>query len=252
MSEEHLQDWFFEWFNSPYYHLLYGNRSDEEAASFVQQLMRHIHQEYFEAQTVAELSVLDLACGKGRHARAMHELGMNVMGVDLAEDSIKEAKEISSPSIAFEVADMRSFSLARNFNIVTNLFTSFGYFDDESENQQVIAQVKKHLLGNGIFVIDFLNLDWVRATLVEQEAKEAGGVSFHIRRRIEGGHILKDIEFSDKGSDYHYQERVQAIDTEQMRCLLEGEGFEIQAVYGSYALEEHSADSNRLIMIARK
>jgi hypothetical protein len=38
-----VQPWFKDWFNSPYYHQLYFNRDEAEAAAFIDKLIDHLH-----------------------------------------------------------------------------------------------------------------------------------------------------------------------------------------------------------------
>ncbi|MFT4943871.1 MAG: 2-polyprenyl-3-methyl-5-hydroxy-6-metoxy-1,4-benzoquinol methylase, partial [Flavobacteriales bacterium] len=78
--------WYASWFDSPYYHILYKDRDDSEAADFMRRLTH-----YLELDTDAK--ILDLACGKGRHSRHLSTLGYDVTGVDLSEESINYAKK---------------------------------------------------------------------------------------------------------------------------------------------------------------
>ena len=47
--------------------------------------------------------------------------------------------------------------LLKSVNAVFNLFTSFGYFDDDEDDRKVFSSVKNVLQNDGIFVLDFLN-----------------------------------------------------------------------------------------------
>ena len=76
-----MKDWFKDWFNSPYYHLLYKNRDDNEARSFMDVLLQKLNMKEGSC-------ILDLACGKGRHSKYLNEKGFDVTGVDLAKESI--------------------------------------------------------------------------------------------------------------------------------------------------------------------
>ncbi len=82
------KEWFASWFDSPFYHILYKNRDDEEAQQFISNLIQHIHLK-------KNAKVMDLACGKGRHARMLHQEGLRVLGVDLSPNSISAAKKLS-------------------------------------------------------------------------------------------------------------------------------------------------------------
>lgn len=237
--------WFATWFDSPYYHKLYSNRSDTEARAFIQRLVACVG--LTEGQ-----SVLDLACGKGRHAQALFEEGLSVTAVDLSPNSIARAQQDFSESIDFQVADMRSFELKQRFHAVFNLFTSFGYFDDTSDNQKVLDRVHAHLLPGGCVAVDFLNADKVIRNLVTEEVKEVDGTVFQLLRRATDTHIFKDIRFEAEGKAHHYTERVQALSAEHMEAMLENAGFAVTHKFGSYSLAPFTPAADRLIIIATK
>lgn len=235
--------WFADWFNSTYYHKLYQHRGSDEADSFIPALLQQLEMD-------EGSEVLDLACGKGRHARSFHEHGMKVTGVDLAPESIAEARLKSHPDIRFEVGDMRSFELGQHYDLVCNLFTSFGYFDDTSDNERVLRQIARHLRPDGRLVIDFLNASRVLANLVPENVQEAGGITFHIERRLEAGQIRKKIAFEDKGEHFEFEERVQALDVASFEQLLSASGFRVENLFGDYALHPYHQDAERLIIVA--
>ena len=115
--------WYSDWFDSPYYHLLYRHRDEQEARLLIDSLLR-----YLKPQPCA--AVLDLACGKGRHALYMNRQGLAVAGIDLSPASIAYARQLENKLLSFFVHDMRQVFRANAFDYVFNLFTSFGYFDD--------------------------------------------------------------------------------------------------------------------------
>ncbi|MDG1159998.1 MAG: class I SAM-dependent methyltransferase [Flavobacteriales bacterium] len=243
-------NWFGEWFNSPYYHLLYNYRNEEEAKSFIQRLCEL-------EELKGNKRVLDLACGKGRHSKTLHQLGYDTSGVDLAPESIKSAKESASKEIHFEVMDMRKLSFQKHFDIVFNLFTSFGYFSDTADNQKVIQEVSSILHPKGLFCIDFLNADFVKSNLVAQEETfrtlEAREIKFNITRKIKEGFILKDIAFEDGEQSYHFQERVQFIQSHDFIRWLTEFNFEIIHTFGDYLLNPFSVEqSPRFLVVAKK
>jgi 2-polyprenyl-3-methyl-5-hydroxy-6-metoxy-1,4-benzoquinol methylase len=94
------QAWFKDWFNSHYYHLLYQHRDEAEANGFIQQLIDYLHPNM-------GATMLDVACGKGRHSKALAEMGFDVTGIDLSEESIIDAKLQETASLHFYQHDMR-------------------------------------------------------------------------------------------------------------------------------------------------
>src|SRR5262245_32659226 len=93
-------EWYVDWFNSPYYHLLYNNRNDDEAVFFIDNLCNNLN-----LQPHARL--WDIACGKGRHAIALNKKGYEVTGTDLSKNNIREALHNSNATLEFYVHDMR-------------------------------------------------------------------------------------------------------------------------------------------------
>ena len=240
------KDWFASWFDSPYYHLLYQDRDDNEAENFILALVDHL-------KLSNSAKVLDLACGKGRHAKTLHKAGLDVLGVDLSRNSIDSASQFTNDGLKFAVHDMREVIPNQKFEAVFNLFTSFGYFDDNSENLKMLESIHEMLEEEGLLVIDFMNAQNVIENLVEKEVKLVEGVQFDISRKYDGNHIFKTISFEAEKTHQNHTERVQAIKFSDFESLLSLSKFEILRTFGDFELnsfdEEHS---NRLIIVARK
>ena len=239
------KEWFAEWFDTRYYHILYQNRNDEEAKRFIEALLTLL-------KLSPNASLLDLACGKGRHSVTLNANGYRVLGVDLSPQSIAYAKQFENQDLSFSVHDMRFPIDGENFDSVFNLFTSFGYFDSQAENVQVCTAIAKMLKPGGKLVIDFMNATKVISNLVVKEHKSLSGIDFDISREYTGTHIVKDIRFTDNGEDYHFTERVQTIDRSEFVKLL-APYFNIEFTFGSFDLDEYIPEkSDRLIIIASR
>ena len=238
--------WFTHWFDSPYYHILYKNRDEEEAEFFIDNLIAKL-------QLKKGNKLIDIACGKGRHATYFNKKGMDVVGIDLSENSIAVAKKMENSNLQFSVHDMREVFQENHFDIATNLFTSFGYFEDTEDEQKAINAMTKNLILGGILVIDFLNTKKAIANLVEQEKKDIDGIIFHISKKFDGKHIIKNIAFSDKGKDYCFQEKVKALSLAEFSVFIDAAGLKIIDIFGNYNLEDFDAtSSDRLILICKK
>jgi len=241
MSKETTK-WYANWFNTPYYHLLYKNRDASEAKKFMDNLTQHLSLQEDE-------TIMDLACGKGRHSRYLNSLGYNVTGVDLSENSIDYAKQYENDRLKFAVHDMTK-SYSKQFNAVFNLFTSFGYFERIEDNINTIKAIKTNLKEYGIGVIDFLNVNYVLDNLVSTEVKQVEDIKFNIERYIKDGFITKDISFSDNGKNYNFTERVKAITLKEFEGYFEATGLTLLEIYGDYNLSKYDPKSSpRLIMI---
>lgn len=241
-----MKNWYATWFDTPYYHLLYKNRNQMEAGSFIENLLQHL-------KPSKEALFLDVACGKGRHSKHIHQLGYNIHGIDLSEKSIKEASIFNNERLHFEQHDMREVYRSNYFDYAVNLFTSFGYFDDVSDNQKAMDAMAKNLKKDGILVIDFMNAKKVCLNLVEKEMKSVDYIDFYIERKIKSGFIQKDIQFTDKGKKHHFQEKVQALTLNDFSNLLQKAGLKIIDLWGNYEKNDFDVlKSNRLIIIAQK
>lgn len=238
--------WFESWFDTTYYHSLYKNRNNEEAQLFITKLISFLK---FKEGT----KILDLACGKGRHSVTLNNLKMNVLGVDLSSKSIEFAKQFENETLRFGVHDMREVIPNEKFNVVFNLFTSFGYFDDVSDNEKVVKAIHFMLDLNGLFVIDFMNSEKVINSLVIEETKLEDGIEFNISREYDGNHIIKHIEFTDNGIPFHFTECVQALKLVDFKNLLEASNFQLVSTFGDFNLNPFDpTTSDRLIIIATK
>ena len=235
-------DWFTYWFDTPYYHILYKDRDDTDARIFMQNITSFL-------KLPLQSHVLDLACGKGRHSVFLNSLGYQVTGADLSKNNIEHANKFSNNRLDFIQHDMRD-SFNNSYNAIFNLFTSFGYFKDDSEDIQVLKNIKNGLKKNGIAVIDFLNVTSVQNNLVTKEIKSIEGIDFHIHKKIENGFIIKEISFDIDDTHHSYFERVKYLDLKKFTHYFKEAGLTINHIFGDYNLssfEENSSD--RLIFV---
>jgi len=238
------KDWFTDWFNTSYYHTLYKERNDDEAQLFMKNITSFLN-------LPKKTHILDLPCGKGRHSVFLNSLGYTVTGGDLAENSINAAKKFENDTLKFRVHDMRQ-PFNNKYDAIFNLFTSFGYFDDDKEDIAILENIKKGLHTDGVFVFDFLNAEKVKLNLVSSETKTVDNITFYIKREIKDGFILKHISFFADGENHSYSEQVKYLDLAKMTSFLEKVGFTITTVFGDYNLNKFEAKtSDRLIIIAK-
>lgn len=243
---KHKPTWYNDWFNSPYYHQLYKNRNDQEAQHFLDHLSKHF-------QFMPEHEILDLACGKGRHAIYLHGLGLKVTGLDLAPSNIAHANCLASPRLSFRVHDMRENFGTDTYDFVLNLFTSFGYFEYEHENATVIKNIALSLKKNGRVVVDYLNPYLTLSQFVPHEVKEVNGIHFNIRREIERGFIRKFISVNIQGQNYHFLENVKLLFPSDFEAYFFNAGLKLTQLMGNYDLKPYEQrHSPRMILIGEK
>lgn len=240
-------EWFKSWFNSPYYHLLYKNRDEQEAKNFIDILLKELNPK-------PNAAILDLACGKGRYSRYLAKKGYYVTGLDIAEESIAFAQQFENEHLTFFQHDMRLPFRINYFDYIFNFFTSFGYFETEKDHLKTVVNIAKGLRPEGKFVLDFFNSNKVIHNLRHVEVKEVGSVVFHINRRVdEQGYILKNIQFEDKGEYHNFTERVRAFTLDDFEKLFAKAGLKIAKTFGCHELSPFDEDtSDRLILVGCK
>lgn len=238
------QNWYASWFDTPYYHILYKDRGYDEAQLFMRNLT-----DFLKLDTNSK--ILDLACGKGRHSVYLNSLGYDVTGVDLSKNSIRHAKQFENERLKFKVHDMCEPTLKR-YDAVFNLFTSFGYFEDDNDNLRTIKAIKQDLNAEGVAVIDFMNVNQVIKNLVPTEIKTMKGIDFHIKRYVKDNHIYKEIRFTDAEEDFMFTEKVKAITLEDFKTYFKKAGLTLKHTFGDYNLNSFDVESSsRLILVFR-
>lgn len=237
------KEWFETWFDTEAYHQLYKDRDLEEASFFINNLMDYLSPE-------KGSKFLDIACGKGRHAKQIFDKGFQVDAFDLSENSIQHAKQLEENGLNFYTHDMRKLFRINYYDFAFNLFTSFGYFQTERDEQLAMSANIKNLKADGKLVVDFLNREKVIANLIPSEEKVIDGVVFKISKTIENNQVVKQIQFENNGKEEFYEERVKLLGLADFEKYLAKEGREVKHVFGNYALEKFDAKtSDRLIML---
>jgi len=237
-----MTEWFEQWFGEEY-HALYPHRDSEDARRAVELIHRV-------APWRPGSTVLDLACGAGRHAAELEGAGAQVVGLDLSPAMLHRARQRTKARLVR--GDMRALPFrAGSFGLVVNLFTSFGYFRSDVEHGQVLRQVASVLEPGGRFVLDYLNADQVRRTL-QRDSDEIsdGDVGARVRRRFseEGLYVVKEIEL--RAENRSFQERVRLFTTQELEALLRDAGLAVVERFGDYDGRPAAVDAPRSILVA--
>lgn len=240
-------EWFRDWFGETYL-ALYPHRDESEATAAVSLL-------HEAGRPDPSSPALDLACGAGRHLRAMRRSGLLAVGMDLSLPLLREARrraEGGEPALAR--GDMRRLPFRRAaFGTVVNFFTSFGYFATSEEDARVAAEICRVLREGGLFLLDYLNAPRVRATLVPADESELEGRIVRQQRWVEGETVVKRIEIRAPGQEPRvHHERVRLYDAAALRALLEAHGLEPRSSFGDYDGSPHGPESPRLILLGRR
>lgn len=243
--------WFKTWFNTTLYEEVYAYRDETEAAKLADLVESLIPRDRFPA-------LLDLACGRGRHSLNMAKRGYHVTGVDLAPAAIQTArKKVASEeltNVTFTIGDMRD-PAGGPYDAILNLFTSFGYFEEDSENIRVLRNVASMLKPGGVFIQDYLNPLFVRNSLITSEERSLGRITFRIERTIENGMVCKKLIFpgDEQQPPSEFTERVQLYDLSWFKEELQKCGLSLQETFGDYeGASFDPEESSRMVMVSRK
>ena len=240
--------WFKDWFNSPYYHQLYFQRDETEAAAFINKLIDHLKPQQ-------GALMLDIACGRGRHSRQLASKGFDVTGIDLSTDSIKIAKKFESENLRFFLHDMRLPFWMNYFDFAFNFFTSFGYFNTRREHDNSIRTIAQSLRPGGKFVLDYLNVHYAEDHLVHQSEVKIDDVNYFITKWFDETHFHKKIIIEDDALEKPivYEEKVAKFSLGDFTEMFAYHQLQIQEVYGDYNFSSyHVKNSPRMLMIAKK
>lgn len=200
-------------------------------------------------------SVLDVGCGTGEHCLALAEAGCRVIGIDLSQTMIDRAKAKAKAGglpAEFFCQDMRAIHLTSRFDAVFNLFGTFGYFETDEENQQVLTQMRKAMKNGGWYVLDCVSPAFVRRGFVPYIEREASGVTMIEKRRIEGERLEKEIQIHDGDDVRHYRESIRLYSLEWLEKALKKSGLWIREVYGDYDESDYNPLSSPRILITGK
>jgi 2-polyprenyl-3-methyl-5-hydroxy-6-metoxy-1,4-benzoquinol methylase len=112
----------------------------------------------------AKSAILDVPCGVGRHSLAMAKRGHKITALDISHDCLKIArKNFDHKNINYKPGNMIDLKKYRSkFDLLTNLFTSFGYFATDQENEKVLREMKRALKPGGQIAMSLMDRDWLK------------------------------------------------------------------------------------------
>lgn len=239
------EEWFEAWFGREYLEL-YPHRDEDEAEHAVDLIVDH-------AGLPPGVPVLDLACGAGRHVEHLRDRGYRALGLDLSFDLLRLARRDGLPVIR---GDMRALPVRdASLAMVTSFFTSFGYFPEERDDEQVLAEIRRVLAPGGLFAVDFLNAERVRERLRAYDEVEIGRRRVvQTRELVDDGRVVeKRIEIWDMGqrTPRVFHERVRLYTADELWTMLENYRMEPFASFGDYAGGPVRPQAPRVILIGR-
>ena len=244
-----MSEWFKTWFGSDEYLNVYQHRNNEDAGKLIQLIIS-------ETKLLKGSSVLDAACGAGRHAFNLQYAGYHVTGFDLSKTLLKIAMRNAGAqnlSRNFFCADLRNVYLKKQFDLVVNLFTSFGYFENDVENFLFPKSAIQFLKNEGYYILDFLNAFYVIKNLIPESVKEFDSKTIIENRKISNGRVEKEIIIENKNGTETFMESVRLYTKHEIVRGFENLGYRTEKIFGDYSGSVYDEnDSERLIIFFKK
>jgi SAM-dependent methyltransferase len=234
--------WYVEWFDENYLEV-YRHRNTDDAKKQVQLIINTL-------RLAKTGTILDLGCGEGRYTAILKDQGFRVLGLDLSKTLVKFGKK-NDQELDLVVGDMRF--IPGRFDLILSLFTSFGYFEEDRENERVIQSVYHSLEPGGIFWLDFLNAGYVKKNLVPQSiSRLSSGIEVLEKRKIAYHRIIKDIYFKKNNMEKCYKESVRLFTRQDLEQMFYNSGFRVVHCFGDYNGNPCTTGSERTILVGKK
>jgi SAM-dependent methyltransferase len=202
--------------------------------------------------------VLDLCCGPGRHSIELARRGYAVTGVDRSPyllDKARKSADEEQIEIEWVNADMREFSREGAFDLVINMFTSFGYFDDKDDDLRVLANIHSSLRDDGFFVLDIAGKEWLAKIFQPTSSEEIPGAGLLVQRHEifdDWSRIRNEWIVVKDGQTSHFEFHHTIYSAQELKDRLAATGFREIRVHGDLDGSDYGPESERLIVIARR
>lgn len=246
-----MADWYEdESFWETFYPFLFPEERFEAAVEQVEKILQLVH---FQGQ-----SVLDLACGPGRHAIELAKRGLRVTGVDRSPFLLEKAKTRASEAgveVEWVQKDMRDFSRPESFDLLINMFSSFGYFEDQDDDLRVLQNVHRSLRPGGSCLLDVQGKERLARVFQPTGSHEVADGSILIERREivdEWSRIRNDWILLKGDTARTFRFRLTIYSGQELKDRLSQAGFQKVRLYGDLDGTEYGLDAQRLIAVAWK
>ena len=245
--------WYVDFFREGFYYRTYApmghfHRTEEEAEFIVQALGLE-----------PGAAILDLGCGQGRHTVALARRGYQMTGLDLSALHLRLARRVAREAgadVRWHRADMRDIPWEREFDGAINMFTSFGYLENDEEDFKVLQGVARALRPGGRFLIDTINRESLMRRWEERhEQKGLDGTirieerSFDFLTSRQRNHV-RAIYPDGTQAEGHIDLRLYTLT--ELAGMLARAGLAVREVWGGYDGREYGFDTRRMIVLAEK
>lgn len=203
-------------------------------------------------------SILDLACGFGRHSLLLSQKGFSVTGIDFNSSYLEEAEKASlssSNSPRWIKSDMRDFKRENSFNAILSLYTSFGYFEDSEEDLLVLENAFHSLKPKGKILLDLPGKELIARDFIERACYPLGEGSWFIAQRTpvdNWGKVLNEWTLLKEGKEFFYSFEQTLFSAHEITYLLHKAGFSEVQIVGSWKGSLYDLSAERLIAIGKK
>lgn len=247
-----MPDWFTdESFWERLYPVLFSDERFAAAGDEARQLI--------ELTGVRSGAALDLCCGPGRHAIALAREGFSMTGVDLSEFLLGKARARAAADgveVEWVRDDLRTFVRPGAYDLVLNLFTSFGYFALPSDNMQALRNMTESLSETGCLVIDTLGKEALaeRLPLNRQPTEERDGSLLIQRMEVVDDWCRVRSEWmlvrGDRAERFHFEHTLYS--GHELRELMNWAGLSDVQLYGGLDGRPYGPGATRLVAVGRK
>ena len=237
------QNWFVDWFASDYYQEVYNHRNNADAQKLIDLILS-------KTLLPANSWVLDAACGFGRHSQIFSNNNMNVVGFDLSMKLLKNAKSNlkESENTYLVRGDFRNIYFKKKFDLISNLFTSFGYFESDQENFSFAENSIDFIKQDGFFVFDYFNRSYLEKNLVPHSERKIGDLDIIEKREIKDSRVVKEINLIGKESNNFY-ESVKLYDSLEIIENFFKIGYKPKNIFGDYLGNNFDEENSERLVI---
>jgi SAM-dependent methyltransferase len=242
----HSQDAFWELIEP----VLFNKQRQSSAQEEVDKIVKLL-------QIKGQDTILDLCCGRGRHSLEFSRRGFDVTGVDRTTSYIEKARleaEKLNLNVAFMPGDMRDYCVPNNFDIIINMFGSFGYFENSDDDQKVVANMYASLRAGGQFLIETMGKELLARDFQKREWSEEGDLLILSERKVSQNWARIETRWIVIQGTKRVEHRVsvRSYSAVELSSLLFDCGFPEVAVYGSLDGIEYDQMAQRLVVVGQK
>ena len=244
-----------DWFDNAefwelFYDWMFSPETFEEAKEQVNDIIK--------LTKITSGNVLDLCCGPGRHSIPLKKKGFEVTALDLHTFLLDKAKEYSvneNLNIDFTQGDMRNFVRSDFYNLVINMYSSFGYFQNPDEDIHVLNNVYHSLRKGGKFIVDIRGKEIHAMKNSEINIHELPNGDYIIdKSKVRDGWTSIDMNwiYIKENKAYSFELNYNLYSGAELRHMMNKVGFKNVRLYGYLKGIPYNQNAKRLIAVGEK